>query len=200
MEDYAIIILAAGSSDRMGQPKQLLKVNGKTLIRHTVNEALAALPNTVFVVTGANENTVVADLSCCPGIHIIHNPDWQNGMSSSIRTGIAASLAAHPTIQGCLISVCDQPFITSGIFAQLISAHKKNPQSIIASAYQGVSGVPALFDRSYFSLLEELRGKEGAKKILSSLADHVLTVPFPRGNVDLDTPEDYRRYLAEAAN
>ena len=200
MEEYAIIILAAGSSSRMGQAKQLLQIHGKTLLKHTTDEAQTLLPTSVYVVTGANADKVTFGLNNERGIHICYNPSWREGMASSIKTGLQAAQANNPTIKGCLISVCDQPFLTAEIYAQLISTHKKNPGSIVASVYKDTSGVPVLFDRHYFPLLMELNGQEGAKKILSSQTHHVLHVPFPNGHIDLDTPEDYSRYINKAAD
>jgi len=199
MEEYAIIILAAGSSSRMGQAKQLLQIHGKNLLQHTIDEARTLLPKSVYVVTGANADTISSGVNNGRGIHICYNPAWQEGMASSIKTGLQAAQSDNLTLKGCLISVCDQPFLTSDIYAQLISTHKKNPRSIVASVYKDTSGVPVLFDSHYFPLLMELSGQEGAKRILNSQAHHVLHVPFPNGHIDLDTPEDYSRYVSKAA-
>lgn len=199
MEDYAIIILAAGSSSRMGQAKQLLQIQGKTLLKHTVDEARTLLPTSVYVVTGANAQTIALGLNNDPGIHICHNLSWREGMASSIKAGLQAAEADNPTLKACLISVCDQPFLTAEIYEQLISTHKKHPGSIAASVYNNITGVPVLFDRRYFPLLMELNGQEGAKKILISRTPDVFPVPFPNGHIDLDTPEDYYRYLEKAA-
>ncbi|PRY51583.1 molybdenum cofactor cytidylyltransferase [Arcticibacter pallidicorallinus] len=199
MEDYAIIILAAGSSRRMGQPKQLLRIQGKTLLRHTIDEAKILLPSSVFVVVGANADVVNSELSHDPNIHICYNALWHEGMASSIKTGLTSALAHNAVIKGCLISVCDQPFLTREIYAGLIAAHKKNPGRIIASLYRDVAGVPVLFDSDYFQHLMTLNGQQGAKKLLNSPAFKTLHVPFPNGHIDLDTPEDYKRYLSQAA-
>lgn len=200
MEDYAIIILAAGGSSRMGQPKQLLKIQGKTLLRHTIDEAKTLLPSSVFVVVGANADTINSELSNDQSIHICYNALWHEGMASSIKTGLQAAQANNATIKGCLISVCDQPSLTGEIYARLIAAHKKKPGSIVASLYKGILGVPVLFDIQYFPQLMALSGKEGAKKLLSNRAFEVLHVSFPNGHIDLDTPEDYQKYLSHAAS
>lgn len=197
MEEYAIIILAAGSSSRMGQAKQLLKIDGKTLLKRTVDEARTLLPSSVFVVSGANADAITSELSNDRSIQICYNASWQEGMASSIKTGLQAAQSNNPAVKGYLISVCDQPFITAEIYAQLISIHKKNPRSIVASAYKNTSGVPVLFGSHYFPLLMALSGQEGAKKILSSPTLQILHVPFPNGYIDLDTPEDYHRYLTD---
>lgn len=200
MEEYAIIILAAGSSSRMGQPKQLLKIHGKTLLKRTVDEAKTLLPHSVYVVSGANSDAVTSELSDDRSIHICYNALWREGMASSIKTGLQAARSNNPAIKGCLISVCDQPFLTSEIYAQLISIHRENPRSIVASVYKDTSGVPVLFDSHYFPLLMALSGQEGAKKILSSPTVQILQVPFPNGYIDLDTPEDYHGYLTDTVD
>jgi len=199
MEEYAIIILAAGNSSRMGQAKQLLQIHGKTLLKRTIDQARTLLPRSVYVVTGANEDAISSELCMDHSIHTYHNASWREGMASSIKTGLVAVQADNPAIKGCVISVCDQPFLTAEIYGQLISTHRHNPRSIVASAYKDTSGVPVLFDRHYFPLLMELTGQEGAKKILHSQTPQVLHVPFPNGHIDLDTPEDYYKYLSKAA-
>lgn len=192
MEDYAIIILAAGSSSRMNQPKQLLQVNGKTLLRHTIDEALALLPSSVYVVTGANAERITTELDLS-SVQICHNPDWQKGMSSSIRSGLQALLHRQPAVSGCIISVCDQPLISTAIFEALISIHRTASSRIVASEYRGTTGVPALFGKEFFPELMQLSGQEGAKKLLKIHHQHVVSVPFSGGEIDIDTPADYHK-------
>lgn len=200
MEDYAIIILAAGSSSRMGKAKQLLQINGKTLLEHTIDEARNLFANSVYVVTGANENIIIKELNNYLNVQVCHNPDWQEGMASSIKSGLRAVLTANPATKGCLISVCDQPFLSTAIFEGLLSKHKDNPSAIIASAYKNTVGVPVLFDQQHFPLLMELTGQEGAKKLLNDRHQDVIHVPFPKGDIDLDTPEDYDKLLHGASD
>src|SRR5690606_6715087 len=99
----------------------------------------------------------------------------------------------------CLISVCDQPFISTAIFEGLLLKHNDNPSSIIASAYKNTIGVPVLFGKQHFPLLLDLTGQEGAKKLLNDFHQHVIHLPFLNGDVDLDTPEDYDNLLTGAA-
>ncbi|MGV3706314.1 MAG: nucleotidyltransferase family protein [Arcticibacter sp.] len=190
MHNYAIIILAAGSSSRMGRPKQLLQVNGTTLLNHTIDEALKLPSVFVCVVTGAHADLISPHLNR-PHLHICHNPDWESGMASSIQRGLQELKMKNLPVSGCIISVCDQPFISSAIFINLIAAHQNAPSHIIASSYQGTAGVPALFPAQYFPELMMLRGHEGAKKLLTLHADKLTNVPFPGGEIDLDTPADY---------
>ncbi|WP_407427830.1 NTP transferase domain-containing protein [Arcticibacter sp.] len=200
MEDYAIIILAAGSSSRMGRAKQLLKIHDKTLLKHTIDEAKILLPSAVYVVYGANADAISSELASDSSISICYNASWREGMASSIKTGLKAVQGSNPSVKGCLISVCDQPFLTAQVFARLISAHEKTPRSIVASVYNDTAGVPVLFDSHYFPLLMALSGQEGAKKILSNPTVQVVHIPFPNGDIDLDTPGDYHRYLSNVTD
>lgn len=195
MEDYALIILAAGSSNRMGKAKQLLHIGAKTLLMHTIDEARNILPDTVYVVTGAHATSIEVELNKAH-VHLCYNPDWQEGMASSIKSGLKAVLQANPATKGCLICVCDQPFLSTAILSGLISKHKENTSAIIASAYRNTIGVPVLFDRQFFPLLMDLKGQEGAKKLLNSRYQQVVHVLFPKGDIDIDTPEDYDNLLS----
>jgi len=194
MEDYAIIVLAAGGSSRMGKAKQLLHISAKTLLMHTIDEARNILPDAVYVVTGAHATSIEVELNESH-VHLCYNPNWQEGMASSIKSGLKAALQANPAIKGCLICVCDQPFLSTAILSGLISKHKENSSAIIASAYRDTIGVPVLFDRQFFPLLMELKGQEGAKKLLNSKYQQVVHVPFPKGDIDIDTPDDYANLL-----
>ena len=186
-----LIILAAGSSSRLGKPKQNLVFQGDTLLQRTIKAALAADCQQVTVVLGANASAIEHTMT--PGsVQIIHNADWEEGMSSSIRHGLAALLKVDPQLQAVILMLCDQPFADTSIINQLIQASANN-KSIIASAYNGTIGPPALFNKSHFNELLALQGNEGAKKLLLQYADEVYKVPFPLGMIDIDTIGDYER-------
>jgi molybdenum cofactor cytidylyltransferase len=185
-----ILLLAAGSSSRMGQSKQLLLVNGKPLLQKTVEELIAADTGDVIVVLGSNTEAhkkVIADYP----IQVIENADWQKGMGSSIRAGINYISNQLPGSQAIIISVCDQPHLSSTYIKDLIRTYTNNKKSIVASAYKNTIGVPVLFDQSHFEALSRIQDKEGAKKILQKNISKVDSVSFPLGNIDLDTMEDY---------
>ncbi len=190
-ENTGIIILAAGNSSRLGQPKQLLDYQGKTLLGHTVEQALA-VSSRVMVVTG-NENSGIEKETGSAGT--VQNENWQDGMSSSIHKGLNEMLLEYPETQNILITVCDQPYINASVFSELIEKRQSSAKGIIASHYSGTLGTPVLFSCSYFNDLLQLNGHEGAKKLLIKYRDDVGQVRFEKGSVDIDTPEDYQKLI-----
>ncbi|MDB5110317.1 MAG: MobA-like protein [Mucilaginibacter sp.] len=187
-----VIILAAGSSSRLGKPKQNLVFQGQTLLQKAIQNALNSVCENVIVVLGANAEMIQPTLTNQP-VPVIYNPDWQEGMASSIRHGIAELQQSIPTTTAAILMLCDQPFADAAIINQLVQKKSASPKSIIASAYDGTIGVPALFDQSFFSELLQLTGNEGAKKLLLKYADEVVTIPFLLGDIDIDTVDDYER-------
>ncbi|KRB59786.1 NTP transferase domain-containing protein [Flavobacterium sp. Root186] len=192
----AIIILAAGNSSRLGRPKQLVEYKESTLLKNTISEALKVPNSFVIVVTGANHNEVEKQLNAAE-INICFNSEWKNGMLSSIVKGLNELLLLKPDCDECIFAVCDQPFVTSLIFENLISESHKTGKGIIASAYSETLGTPVLFHKKYFNELLELSGQEGAKKIIKKYLDDVYSVPFEKGNIDIDTEEDYNKLISE---
>ena len=184
----AIIVLAAGESARMGRPKQLLIHQGKTLVRRAVETALSADSGPVVAVLGANEAAIREELADMP-ISICTNPDWAEGMASSIRTG----LQAVPHASSAVFMLCDQPLLTAQLLKELIATHQSTGSAIVASHYSGSIGVPVLFDQSLFGELMLLRGPEGAKKVVQSHLAEAIAIPFPGGEMDIDTPEQYQK-------
>lgn len=187
----ALIILAAGDSSRMCLPKQLLPYRRKSMLQHTVDEAVASKADSVYTVLGANAARITTKLRSLR-IQIVMNPDWKKGMSSSVRTGIAA---LPGEVDGAIISLCDQPMIRSTVFDELIAAFNASQKSIVACEYGETRGVPALFAKSLFPDLMSLQGHQGAKTIILRDASVVTTIPFEGGQVDIDTPEDYRKLI-----
>jgi molybdenum cofactor cytidylyltransferase len=188
---YGILILAAGNSSRLGEPKQLLRYKGKTLISNVVDAATSLVPTRVTVVTGANAELISNELSKS-SVSIVYNPHWQEGMSSSIRIGITHLKDKNPHLQGVILSVSDQPFVSSSLFLTLIETAKSTGKSIVASLYDNTFGTPVLFQKQYFDSLLCLKGVEGAKKLIKQFPEDVATIPFPLGGIDIDTQEDYR--------
>ena len=190
----AIIILAAGNSSRLGEPKQLLRYKNKTLLENTI-AAASALPNSVIiVVTGANHELIQKELYT-KSVIICYNPDWENGMSTSINAGLKKLLTLHPDIQKCIFTVCDQPYLSGAVFEDLLKEYFKTKKGIIASSYSQTLGTPVLFDKKYFDALLELKGQEGAKKIITQFAEDTTSVLFENGAVDIDTVEDYNNLI-----
>ena len=184
-----VIILAAGESSRMGRPKQLLSVNGKTLLRHAI-DAARVIDEAPVVVLGAHAAAICAEVNGLP-VTIIENTDWQSGMGGSLRTGLQALLDHSPKTQAAIIMLCDQPRVTGDILRALVEPYRSSASPIVACEYGGVLGVPALFHRTMFQELLALQGAEGARKIIQRYPAQAARVSFPDGAIDLDTPEDF---------
>ena len=190
-----LLLLAAGSSSRMGRSKQLLTVAGEPLLVRTVKTLLDTGLSPPLVVLGAHEAEHRQALGNQP-VHIISNPQWQKGMGNSLKAGIDFITTHRKSCQAVMVTVCDQPHLSSRHLHLLVEAYHKNPNAIIASGYQNLSGVPALFGQRYFPLLATLADHEGAKKILTTHHSEVITIPFPLGAIDLDTMADYNTFIA----
>jgi molybdenum cofactor cytidylyltransferase len=186
------VILAAGASTRMGVPKQLLQFGGETMLRRAASVAIEAGCRPVVVVTGAN---ATPSREALRGLRVreTENPQWESGISSSVRVGIEALLTANPLTAAVVLMLCDQPFVTREIIARLVAAHRETGRSIVASRYGGSYGVPALFDKAHFAELTTLEGDAGAKQVIQKHLPKVHLLSFPEGEIDIDTPDDLAR-------
>jgi molybdenum cofactor cytidylyltransferase len=194
MNKTGIVILAAGNSSRLGRPKQLLPFRGKTLIAHVVTEALAADLAPLVVVTGAYQAEICNALKGQTA-EIVHNPHWKTGMASGIMVGLLAALDIDLHLQGVMVAVCDQPYIFAELFRSMLKEQSVSGKGMIACTYGGTSGTPVLFGERYFTELSALSGDGGAKRLLKRFADDVATVPFPKGEIDIDTAEDFEQLI-----
>ena len=187
----AIIILAAGESNRMRIPKQLLPFKGKNMLQHAIDEAAVSMADFVFVVLGANAERIKRVLHSSRA-QLIMNHSWHEGIGSSIRSGIKA---LPPSVDSAIISLCDQPYANTKTFNDLIIAFETTGTSIVACEYGGSSGTPAIFSRTYFDQLLILEGDRGAKRIILENRHDTATIPFAEGTIDIDTAEDYRQFV-----
>lgn len=187
-----LMILAAGASTRMGTPKQLLTYRGCSLIRHMAEVAIASVCQPIAIVLGANGERIKPEISQLP-LQIVENQEWAEGMSSSIRVGLEALLAMNQNLDAVAIALCDQPFVSPQTLNQLVEAYHLTGKPIIASEYAGTFGVPALFSRTLFAELMNLKNTEGAKKLIKRHIHEVFSIPFPDGTIDIDTPNDYEQ-------
>ena len=186
----AIVILAAGVSKRLGSPKQLLVYKKQNLLRHAVDTALETGCPSVFVVLGANMELLKKELKDKPAI-IIENKNWEEGMASSIRAALQNITATILQPDSVIFMVCDQPFVNSALLLNLLDKKNETGMTIVASSYANKLGTPALFDKSFFAALMELKGDKGAGKLISDNADKAASVDFPEGETDIDTAADY---------
>jgi molybdenum cofactor cytidylyltransferase len=187
---FGLVILAAGEASRMGSPKQLLPLGGRSLLEGTVEAALASPAWPVVVVLGAHAEKIRPTLARLP-VLIAENPAWTEGMASSIRAGVTTLRQFSRAVDGVLIALCDQPAFSSDVIAQLVAAQQASGRSIVAARYSGRNGAPALFLREHFPALTSLTGEEGARALLNGDPARVAPVDLPQLAVDLDTPADY---------
>jgi molybdenum cofactor cytidylyltransferase len=176
------VLLAAGSSTRLGQPKQLIAFNGVPLVVHAAKQALDQCDAGLIIVTGACHEAVVEVLNDLP-VRAIYNPNWREGMASSIRTGVTGIAQDAGAI---LLMVCDQAMIDRTDIAGLVSAWKLEAHQIAAAGYAGSHGVPAIFPDRFRAGLLKLHGDRGAKSIIDAAAN-VSVVDMPNAEFDLDT-------------
>lgn len=189
----ATLILAAGGSTRLGQPKQLLTHDGQTLVRRMAEAALSLRSGTVVVVLGADAERIGTELANVP-VQTVLNGNWQTGMASSLRAGLNA-LTDEP-FEAFLVLLTDQPYVTADLLRQLIDARQQTGRGIVACRYGDADhpGVPALFDVRYRPVFLNLTGDVGARNLIRQHADDVVDVSFPLGVVDLDTAEDVAKW------
>jgi molybdenum cofactor cytidylyltransferase len=189
------VILAAGESRRMGFPKQTLPVFGTTMIKHLVHQVFDTACYPITVVLGAHKDKIVPQLKDMP-INIIDNPAWKDGMSSSIKMGLVGSYLMTKAIDGLLIMASDMPHITSQTIKEMIKLAIEHPEkSIVAARYKGINGIPVLFRRSRFEDILNLQKGDQAKSILKNYPDQILSYDFELGQIDLDTKEDYFKFI-----
>ena len=189
-EKIGVVILAGGASTRLGEPKQLLEYEHKNLLQRTIDAAVSSTVSTVVIVLGANADQISREIDRS-GINVIINTEWEEGMASSVRNGLNELLFISPSIDAVILVVCDQPYISSEIINALINKQKETNKRIVTCNYGDTFGPPALFHKSLFHELMSLKGDVGARKIIQHHSDNVATVSFTKGNIDIDTKEDY---------
>ena len=196
--NIAAVVLAAGSSSRMGAPKQLLRVGSNTLLRRSVEQATASAARATYVVIGASAAHMRDELRQLP-LEVVENTRFADGLGTSISAAVHAIESAPSPFDAVVLLTCDQPYVSAASIDALIAEHARSAAPLVASAYAGTLGVPALFARDYFAALRELPPNKGAKEILIRNRDAVVTVQFEPAAVDLDTPTDYERFTRSDA-
>ena len=190
-ENTAAIILAAGSSSRFGEPKQLLDYHGKSFIRTLAENALEANLSPVIIVAGAEHEQIKSSLQGL-AVRIVHNTNWKKGQSSSIKAGIKAL----PTkTASAIFLLADQPQVTSSILRALIKEHQHTLNPVIAPMIEGRRANPVLFDRATFPALLKLQGDIGGRGIFSKFAPSYIEWQDSSLLLDVDRPEDYKKII-----
>jgi len=189
------IVLAAGGSKRLGQPKQLLPYGSTTLLDHVLNTARACPFDQVICVIGGSAHEIEANVNLA-GIQVARNNHFGEGCSSSIA---AALTAVDPRADVLVLMLGDQPGVTRATVAKLLAG--RGDAALAACAYEDGRGHPLAFARSTFDQLASLHGDKGVWKLLDRAGEEVIDVPVP-GAIprDVDTWEDYEAVLREEAS
>jgi CTP:molybdopterin cytidylyltransferase MocA len=187
----ACAVLAAGASRRLGRPKQLLMHRGQPLVVAAAECACQSQASACAVISGAHAGAVSAALSGL-AIELVANPDWSEGVASSIRA--ATRWAKARSCQALIIALCDQPKLTAQHLDRLIGEYDRCLLPV-ASYYARKNAVPALFPEASFDDLLALSGDAGASALLNGGGSPVTRVAWPDGEFDVDTADAERRLL-----
>lgn len=190
----ALLILAAGGSIRMGEPKQLLPLGDSTILGTVIETAKKSGVKNCYCVLGANASMISSEITE-EGIEFIYNPLWEVGLASSIKAGVEHLQKLENPPEAILIVLADQPKITTAHLNQFISIANANKNCIVAASYEDKKGVPALFPAVFYDKLLSLEGDKGASNMLNSEAVDLIGIPLEKALFDIDTMADYKAFL-----
>lgn len=194
MSKLAVLLLAAGSSSRMGYPKQLLKWKNTTLLQHAIDTVKQVDQDEIILVLGAYYEDINSKVDASD-ITIIYNENWEKGLGNSIACGIKFIIESSPDIESVLITLADQPLIDSNYLNKMIENYQLNTDKIICTSYQNKRlGVPAIFNKTKFNKLSKLNHDKGAKDILNKNPENILFISGKDLISDIDTIEDYETH------
>jgi molybdenum cofactor cytidylyltransferase len=192
------LILAAGKGSRMGQNKMLAKLKGKPLLHHVCDVAEASHLDKIIIVTGFEAEKLQASMhkrdkhlplyGVGEGLTFVYNPQFEDGLSTSLRTGLTAILKHYPEAKAAMVLLGDMPFVSPVLINQLLAAFTQETDIIVPS-FQGELGNPVLWGRAHFPKLLALEGDKGARNLLKTLPFRTLVVDEAAIHLDVDTPE-----------
>ncbi len=187
------VVLAAGTSSRLGRPKQLLAYQGSPLTQHVIDAAIAAGLDDVIVVLGERAEDMLAQLVLPAPARALLNPDYLQGQSSSLRAGLRA---AGPDVRAAVILLGDQPTVGVEAIRAVMAEYERRGGPVVRATYGGAPGHPVLIDRGVWSQVEAIRGDFGARKLLSDHPEWVVAVAVAGERPhDVDSWEDYQRLV-----
>lgn len=187
------LVLAAGKASRFGSPKQLLEIDGVTLLDRACRTALAAGCDPVVRVIGAHAEKILG--RACPAkVWTVQHLGWAEGMGSSLAAGVRHLLDLSPDLDGVLVLLSDQPAVTDDLLESMFEALSKPEVSLVLCDHGKATGPPSLFAAKHFDALMALGGDQGAKGIASRHPDEVVRVSFPEGAWDIDSPEAWEEF------
>ena len=185
------IILAAGESRRMGYPKPLLEIGGRTFIEQIAQTMLAVVPRLVIVL-GAHRERVRAAIPRDARITIVENPEYTRGQLSSLKIGLGA---LQPDSSGAVVHLGDHPMVRAETFRMIVDSYDRTGMPIVIARHDRRRGHPVIFDRTVFAELLSAPEEEGARHVVNADPSRVAYVDLddPGINLDLDTPADLKR-------
>ncbi len=191
----AAIVLAAGGSVRMGRNKLLFPLSGETVLRRAVRRAMAAGFEPVVVVLGHEAVQAQGELDGL-ACRTVVNPDWEHGITRSLRTGLAA-LPAETT--AAVVMLADMPLVTTEMLRRLVERWRDGTAPLVISDYEGVNAPPMLYGRPLFPELLAMEGEGCGKQVVRRHREEAAVIAWPGAALaDLDVPEDYERVLARS--
>jgi molybdenum cofactor cytidylyltransferase len=191
----SVVILAAGTSSRLGRPKQLLDLGGRSVLQRVLDAALAAGVDEVVVVLGHEADRIGATLSRSDRVRIAVNLDYLEGQSTSLREGL---LAASNSSEAAVILLGDQPGVRTEAINAVVEAWRGGVGPLVQASYRGRAAHPTLLARSFWPELASLAGDEGARGFIAANRSRRTLVEVGGSPPDdIDTEEDYRRALSK---
>ncbi len=192
------IILAAGESRRMGSPKALLRYQGKTFIERICHNFLAAGVDELIVVLGARAEELQRAIPAHPALRTVVNPNYFQGQLSSLMVGIGGVSAESAA---AVVNLVDHPMVETSTIKALLTSFRAEPMPILIAAYHGKRGHPVLFSRHVYGEILAAPLDQGAKVVVRKDPNRVRELEFDDPGIlaDIDTPEDYRRFVGGKA-
>ena len=201
-----MVILAAGGSQRLGRPKQLLPFNGRPLLQISIDAALGLGDDVpVLVVLGSGHEKIQAEIAFGRA-RILLNDQWQSGMASSIRLAVECIVNDLVEIGGVVLMMADQPYVSTAVLHDLLEGAAQAGAPLAVSSFSApdsskkIPGPPAYFAVEFFPQLLQLQGDMGARAIVQSNLERAAIVDFARGAIDIDTEADYASLVAASSN
>ena len=192
------ILLAAGTSSRMGGNKMLFDFGGESVLRGAAKRAIDAGLQPLVVVLGHQRERAEQELAGLP-CQVAFNPDYEEGITSSLRTGLAA-ISERPDVHAAVVMLADMPFVTSEMIAALIARYRGSAAPLVVSDYEGVHAPPMLYDEALFEELSAMTETGCGKQVVKRHRHEAEVLPWPASALrDLDVPEDYARLQEEAS-
>lgn len=189
------VLLAAGTSSRMGRNKMLFDLQGETVLRRAARTALAGGLSPLLVVLGHEAERAERELAGLP-CQVVINPNYQEGINSSLKSGIAA---VPDGARAALVMLADMPFVTAEMLAGLVERYRSSAAPLVISDYAGVNAPPMLYDRGLFEELLAMTGEGCGRQVVRRHKPEAEVLAWPEAALaDLDVPEDYARIAAAA--